>query len=211
MSDIEERFSSSWAVARERFRAATAALPHGHLPVLDDWTIDWAYTGDPDAADLVVFSSGLHGVEGFAGSAAQLELLATADDTPTLWLHTLNPWGMAHLRRVNEGNVDLNRNFLAPGQPYASDDPTYAAVDGMLNPRTPPGADAFWLQAAWFVARYSYQALKNAIVGGQHQNPRGLFFGGSGPEATPRVLLPFLGVLEHAHALGAGAKAALAA
>lgn len=192
MAAIDERFSPDWATARARFRAATAHLPHGALEVVEGHTIDWAFTGDPDAEDLVVFSSGLHGVEGFAGSAVQLDLLARPDDTPTLWLHTLNPWGMAHLRRVNERNVDLNRNFLAPGQPWRSDDPTFAAVDPVINDPTPPGLDLFWLRAAGIVLRHGYQVLKNAIVGGQHQNPRGLFYAGAELEAGPRAILAFV-------------------
>lgn len=192
MPDVEARFSPTWEVARDRFRAATGPFPRGALEVQPGYTLDWALTGDPQARDLLVFSSGLHGVEGYAGSAAQLELLAALDDTPTLWLHTLNPWGMAHLRRFNESNVDLNRNFLAPGQPYTAFDPTYAIFDPVLNPPTPPGFDLFWPRAAGFILRHGFQALKNTVVGGQHQNPKGLFFGGSGPEATNRVLLPFL-------------------
>ena len=35
-------------------------------------------------------------------------------------VHVLNPYGMAWLRRTNENNVDLNRNFLLDGGAYAS-------------------------------------------------------------------------------------------
>ncbi len=183
-------FSATWADARDRFRAATAAHRHGSLDVVDGHSIDWALTGDPDAKDLLVYSSGLHGVEGFPGSAAQLQLLAHLPETAVLFLHVLNPWGMANLRRVNESNVDLNRNFLGPGQPYASSDPTYTAVDPLLNPTSPPpGFELFWPNVGWVVLRHGYQALKNAVVGGQHQNPKGLFYAGAGLEAGPTALL----------------------
>lgn len=185
-------FSPSWAVARDRFRAAAAAHRHGTLDVVEGHGIDWALTGDPDAPELLVYSSGLHGVEGFPGSAVQLVLLADPPPVPTLFLHVLNPWGMAHLRRFNESNVDLNRNFLAPGQPYTSNDPTYTEVDPLLNPSSPPPAwEMFWPKVGWVVARHGYQALKNAVVGGQHQNPKGLFYGGAALEAGPRALLAF--------------------
>jgi hypothetical protein len=187
-----ERFSRDYEEARARFRAATADVPHGAIDVVDGCTIDWAFTGDLAAPDIFMVSSGLHGIEGFSGSAVQLEMLATGRGTPTLWLHALNPWGFANLRRVNESNVDLNRNFLAEGQPYSSDDPTYAAADALLNPPTAPGTDFFWAKAALLVARHGYQALKNAIVGGQYVNPRGLFFGGARLEAGPRHLLELL-------------------
>jgi len=71
----------------------------------------------------LLISSGLHGVEGFAGSATQLQFLDKMqfppDDTAVVLFHSLNPYGMAWLRRVNEQNVDLNRNFLAQDDRYA--------------------------------------------------------------------------------------------
>ena len=184
--------SPTYEHARARFREATQAVPHGALEVVDGLTIDWAFTGNPDAADVFVLSSGLHGVEGYGGSAAQLALLAEADDTPTLWLHALNPWGMAHGRRVNERNVDLNRNFLAPGEAYAGADPHYVALAQLLNPETPPGLDAFWLRTAGYLALHGWKALKNAVVSGQYDFEKGLFYGGAELEAAPQALLPFL-------------------
>ena len=61
--------------------------------------------------------SGTHGVEGFAGSALQVGLLdegiqnELSPESAVLMIHAINPYGMAHLRRFNEDNVDLNRNF----------------------------------------------------------------------------------------------------
>lgn len=191
-TDPTARFSADYTEARERFRAATADGPHGALEVLPGFTIDWAWRGDPAAADVLLFTSGLHGIEGFAGGAVQLELLDRLGDTPTLLVHALNPWGFANYRRVNEHNVDLNRNFLPPGEPYTFADPTFQLADRLLNPPTPPGLDAFWFGAAWLVARHGYQALKNAIVGGQYVNPKGLFYGGDRLQPGPSLLLPFL-------------------
>lgn len=190
-------FSRDYQHARERFRAATAALPgaKGAIDVVDGLTIDWAWAGPPvgDAGRALVFTSGVHGIEGFPGSAVQLDLLARGVDQPTLFVHVVNPWGMANWRRFNESNVDLNRNFLPPGAVYKTDDPTYANVDGLLNPPSPPGGpELFWPTVAWVVARYGYQALKNAVVGGQHQNPKGLFFGGDRLERGPAGLLAML-------------------
>ncbi len=189
---IPDVFSASYEEARARFRALTRAVPHGALEVVDGLTIDWAWTGDPEARDVVVFTSGLHGIEGYAGSAAQLSLLADAGRTPTLWVHALNPWGMKHLRRVNENNVDLNRNFLAAGEAYAGANAHYVAMNTLLNPGTPPGLDAFWPRAGLYLARHGFKALKNAVVGGQYDFPQGLFFGGSALERAPRLLLDFL-------------------
>ena len=36
---------------------------------------------------------------------------------PTIvMVHVVNPYGMQNMRRVNEDNIDLNRNFLTPEQ-----------------------------------------------------------------------------------------------
>jgi hypothetical protein len=34
------------------------------------------------------------------------------DDVAVLMIHLINPWGTAWIRRVNEDNIDLNRNYL---------------------------------------------------------------------------------------------------
>src|SRR2546421_3051145 len=119
-------FSPDYATARRRFRAAAAALgatleahpiaandPQGK-PL--DLTIDAARTGPADAGRLVVASGGLHGVEGFFGSAVTLALLEGRPplpaDTALLLFHSLCPFGFDQLRRADEANVDLNRNFL---------------------------------------------------------------------------------------------------
>jgi hypothetical protein len=109
-TDLRDLFSTTYEQARDRFIAAASAHPHlaeyGARPIEGEHTLDWALTGPADAKDVLVYTSGLHGIEGYAGSAVQLRLLALGEPTAVLWLHALNPWGMAQFRRVNEGNVD---------------------------------------------------------------------------------------------------------
>src|SRR5439155_11790360 len=114
--------------------------------------IDIAWFGASNPRRVLLHSSGLHGVEGFAGSAIQLQLL---NDLPTLpkdaaliVVHVLNPYGMAWLRRFNENNVDLNRNFVAD-EAYVGVPPVYADLDSFLNPHSPPSSDLFTLKAGW--------------------------------------------------------------
>lgn len=69
----------------------------------------------------VVHTSGVHGVEGYAGSAIQISFLKyilpnilLRKSYPTfIIIHSINPYGMANYRRFNENNVDLNRNGLS--------------------------------------------------------------------------------------------------
>ena len=77
------------------------------------------------------------------------ERLHACSDWECSWLrcvllHALNPYGFAWLRRVNEHNVDLNRNFLLPGEAYRGSPAGYAALDPLLNPKSPPARWAVW-------------------------------------------------------------------
>lgn len=193
MGATNERFSADYREARGRFRAATRDMEGGTFEVAPGLSIDWAWSGPENAKNVLVYTSGLHGVEGFGGGAAQLEALSLGDTaTATLWVHAINPFGWAYLRRVNENNVDLNRNFYPDGG-YCGADPAYAKLDALLNPQTSPGGfDPFWVKTAWAVATHGFGALKNAVVSGQYAFDRGLFFGGTELQPGPAWLLPFL-------------------
>jgi hypothetical protein len=195
VADHARYFARSYEEARARFGDVVSAHPHlrerGALTVHGDHTIDWALTGSGDG-ELLVYTSGLHGIEGYAGSAVQRRLLELGEKGPVLWLHALNPWGMANFRRVNESNVDLNRNFLADDASYAADDASYAALDGLLNPKRAPGPDLFWPQAAVNLARHGMGALRNAVARGQYSFPEGIFFGGNERESTTAQVLAFI-------------------
>ena len=198
-------FSPTYAVARRRFRqaagdarSAVEEFPFpGRGPDGEALAVDVATVGAARPARAVVVSSGLHGVEGFFGSAVQVAWLegvgAGRIDVPpgtaVVLVHAVNPYGFAWRRRANERNVDLNRNFLDPGEPYAGTPPLYHRVHRLLNPDTPPSrADLFLLRAAWAVCRHGLPALRAAVAEGQYDHPSGLFFGGHEPEASTRLV-----------------------
>lgn len=201
----EPHFSPSYSVARRRFRdaarearAVLEAFPlAGRGPDGESLTVDVATIGADRPARAVVVSSGLHGVEGFFGSAVQLAWLlgaragriAVPAGTAVVLVHALNPHGFAWRRRVNERNVDLNRNFLDADEPYAGAPPLYDRIHRLLNPDTPPSsADLFPVQAVWAVSRHGLAALRSAVAEGQYDHPSGLFFGGHEPEASTRLV-----------------------
>jgi Protein of unknown function (DUF2817) len=197
-------FSPDYVTARARFRAAAAArgfrleaFPIGrHGVQQEELTVDVATTGAERPARVVVVSSGLHGVEGFLGSAVQAALLEESlrGWTPPagaalVVMHALDPFGFSWIRRVNEENIDLNRNFLLEGEEYRGSPATYAELDWLLNPPAPPSRrDLFLPRALLAISRHGFAVLKQAIAGGQYDFPRGLFFGGHGP-ATIRGIL----------------------
>ena len=200
----ESFFSPDYAAARARFlaaaRAAGATLESLPLPATgpggEKLSIDVARLGSPEATRVLLHTSGLHGVEGFAGSAVQLAALERAPAVPAggavVLAHVLNPYGMIWLRRANENNVDLNRNFLAAGERWEGAPVLYSRLDPLLNPPTPPAPDRFRWRLTVAALRHGPRALKQAIAEGQYEFPRGLFFGGRMLEAGPRLYLDFL-------------------
>ena len=196
-------FSPSYEVARRRFRdaarAAGATLEQHPVDTGEAGgalTIDVATVGGREPSWAVVVSSGVHGVEGFFGSAIQLAWLSgqTAGEPPpgdgaVVLIHAVNPYGFARLRRTNEQNVDLNRNFLDTADAYTGAPDGYETLDPFLNPASPPSPfEPFRLKALWHIRRHGLPALKDAVAGGQYRFPRGLFFGGHGPASSTRIM-----------------------
>lgn len=189
-------FPADYFAARSAFRERAAdADQHTHIiaapgPNGETLSIDSAYLGDPAPRQLVIITSGVHGVEGYAGSALQQLWLTEFDKqlpdaTGVLLVHALNPYGFAHNRRVNEHNVDLNRNALAafPGPSNAG----YRSLDTWLNPPSPaPRLDDFFWRALPHL-RHAPRALVQAIAFGQYEFPHGLFYGGR--EHEPSIIL----------------------
>jgi len=109
-------------------------------------SIDTAVFTSAATERLIVISSGVHGVEGFIGASLQINALqndvnaSLPEKTGLALIHAVNPWGYAHLRRVNEDNIDVNRNFFDPARPHPQAHPSYAPLDSLINP---PGAPSF--------------------------------------------------------------------
>jgi hypothetical protein len=199
--DGAANFSADYRIARARFRAAAAARSAAAevfpiAPATADLTVDAATLGADRPRRLLLVTSGLHGVEGFFGSAVQLALL---DDALAGWqppagaavvlLHALCPFGFSELRRTNEDNIDLNRNFLKPGEAFSGSAAGYAEFDRLLNPPRPPRTwDLFGARIYLRALVQGQRRIRQAIAGGQYEYPRGLFYGGPGPAASHRIL-----------------------
>jgi len=186
-----ELFSPDYATARQRFRDATAAA-NGRvecLPLDSDGPadpslgIDIAWFGQPQPRRALIHVCGIHGIEGFAGSAIQLALLdqppALPADSALILVHILNPYGMAHCRRSNSNNVDLNRNFFLGTAGWQGAPDGYATLDSFLNPHRPPSRfNFFHLRLLLAEASLGTGAIRQAVAGGQYHFPKGIFYGG---------------------------------
>ena len=150
LDENEKEEEYTYKKSRQKFRDTAKKCNVDILDKLvidevDDLTIDIAiFKGNPK--QLVLHISGTHGVEGFIGSEIQNEIMTYAVEysqsdvnmnIPTLMLiHGLNPFGMRYLRRVNEKNVDLNRNALFNGE-FKDKINLYKNVENDINPKYP--------------------------------------------------------------------------
>lgn len=189
---VSEYFSSDYAEARARILAAAEALrhaahrnPYARGPRGEELFIDVLVHGPQEASDALLITSATHGVEGFAGSGVQLGLLRSGllgtapPGTKIVLVHALNPYGFCWLRRVNEDNVDLNRNCLDHGAP-PPENADYAALAHAIAPPV-------WSEDALAPLRAELRAfaqvhgpfrLQEAITRGQYGFPGGLYYGG---------------------------------
>jgi len=198
-----EWFSSGYPEARTKFLNACksngASLEHYEhalsAPGGSDLATDVAVFGTPDARAVLALCSGTHGVEGFAGSAIQTGLidsgLATRlpNDVRLLVVHAINPYGFAYLRRVNEDNVDPNRNFVdhAAPHPMNSDYDALADVFAPIEFNLQSRLRGLVRMIAFRISRGG-RALQRAISAGQYAHPEGLFYGGIEPIWSNRIL-----------------------
>ena len=178
--------------------------------------LDVAEIGPERADHTLVIVSATHGVEGYAGSSLQCRLLhhladtadtaaaADAVDTRIVMVHALNPYGFSWVRRVNEDNVDLNRNFVEwPDRPVNEGYRTFAAD---LVPTTWDEAtqQATTLNLLGHIEALGMDAMQAAVSGGQYEFDTGVFYGGTGPVWSHRWLAEHLGPL-----LGGAGRATL--
>lgn len=201
MTPAKGNFAESYAEARARFLAAADAAGanlecEAHPlkgPSGEDLAIDMARIGPANAPKLFAITSGTHGIEGYTGSAVQTRLLESGigarlpTDTEFLFIHAVNPWGFAHGRRVNEDNIDLNRNFAAPPLP---ENPGYETLHAALVPKEWSEESRAAARAAQgeFIGKHGFEAFVAALSTGQYTHPDGLFFGGRKPAWSNRVM-----------------------
>lgn len=149
-----------------------------------------------EAECVVLVSSGLHGVEGHAGSGLQHLLCRSGrlGSLPTgvavVLVHSLNPFGHAWERRVDHTNVDANRNFL-PDYSALPTNELYAQVDHLLNPTGDEfdlADTSFLLELAEWMGRVGELEGFAAISGGQYSHPAGVQFGGTRATWSRRTL-----------------------
>jgi hypothetical protein len=202
--DVPAAFAASYAEARAKFRQAAharglASIPRVHPHAAgaqgEELAVDVALLGDSDARSMLVLLSGVHGIEGFCGSGCQVALLqdemivaaVRQSGAAVLFCHAVNPYGFSHLRRTNEDNVDVNRNFRDFATPLAPNT-AYASLHAIIVPSTWPPTAGNAAVIDDYVARYGAAQLQAAVSSGQCEFPDGLFYTGRAPAWSNAML-----------------------
>lgn len=195
MNDAEviDLFSHDYAQARHKFLQAAQAsgltvdshvLP---LPGAQGETLatDVVLDGAADASRMLIVISGVHGVEGFCGSAIQTGMLRMGggklpSDMAVLYVHAVNPYGFSHLRRATQENIDLNRNFVDFSGPLPIN-AGYGEIHDLLLPAQWPPLPDNEARIADYRERHGARGLQRAMSLGQHSHADGLHYGGLAP------------------------------
>ena len=195
-------FHETYDENREQFRRLAASLQREFSDVEiskcivksevdSDLTIDAVYIpAQNEAEKLLVMTSGVHGMEGFTGSAVQQYFMTKVLDGEVLQnmgvllIHAINPYGFKYQRRVSENNVDMNRNFHSNKDLFAKKNEGYANIYHFLNPQGKARAgyfrnSLFFLKSSYLITKYSMRALRQATVQGQYEFSKGIFYGGN--------------------------------
>jgi hypothetical protein len=201
-------FADSYREARAKFLKICQSvgailtehpLPNHYAPNGEALSVDVAQLGAHSPKSLLILISGTHGVEGFCGSGCQVGYLADRvfealpADARVLLVHALNPFGFAWFRRVNEDNVDLNRNF----QDFNKSLPSSAGYESFheyLVPQEWEGDQRAEADAALqkYIMTNGMKTFQAELTKGQYTRPNGLFYGGREASWSNRVLREIL-------------------
>lgn len=188
-------FSSDYQKAREQFinRAKENKLyleefPNTSISNLEKIYTDIAisYSKNPSNKAFVI-CSGVHGVEGFCGSAIQnycidmIEKLQNGNSCDIILIHALNPYGFLYLRRVNENNIDINRNFIDFNTASRANE-SYAIYDPLFVPDVWGSSEHETMKHKLnkLIMEKGFHQAQEDITSGQYTHPEGLFYGGVG-------------------------------
>jgi hypothetical protein len=191
--DISKCFSKSYAESRGKFlQAATSLKLKAESHVLstfygamgEELATDVIHYGRKESKSLLILSSGVHGVEGLCGSGCQIAALQDADlldridraRARLLIIHAVNPFGFSHLRRTNENNIDINRNFIDFENPPVNGG--YADLHDLLVPDVWPPSQENIAAIQAYIEIHGERKYQQSVTSGQSTHPDGLFYSG---------------------------------
>ena len=196
-----ESFLNTYDEVRTHLQQLSASLNtqlHSYAIDKDDGLyIDSFYLPSAgEKTNLIVLTTGVHGMEGYIGAAMLdvffAEVYPTLDQETTgvLVVANVNPYGMKYFRRYNENNVDLNRNFILDWDSFdRASNKEYPKVDTFLGPTGKIG-NGFWHEVGFYLSLGKTAitdgagTISDALLTGQYEYPQGVYYGGDGDEAS---------------------------
>ena len=191
-------YSESYSESRQKFLDAMqgkgevkSILHDSKGPDGEDLYMDFGVIGAADAKTGLVLVSGTHGPEGLCGSGSQIGFLNSGmldqlSDIRIVLLHAHNPYGFAWWRRTNEDNVDLNRNYCD----FSAVIPAHPGYDVLRPIMVPKKWDAAAVKAGLdaYEEEHGKVGLLAAMVSGQGHDPDGMFYRGTAPAWSRRIV-----------------------
>jgi hypothetical protein len=116
------------------------------------------------------------------------------------FIHALNPYGFKYVRRTDEFNVNLNRNFAVDDRDYKRKNSDYERLRNLFEPAGP--VHNVWLSALGnherFIGRvigdgFNSTSLTIGLDSGQYLHPKGMNYGGQVPAQQVFFLKKVLG------------------
>ena len=167
----------------------------------DNLYIDNLYLpANKEKKNLVVLTTGVHGMEGYIGSVMldvffeEIYPTIDTDRTGILIVANVNPYGMKYMRRYNENNVDLNRNFIIDWDNFdLSSNKDYPEVKEFLQPEGKIG-NALWHEVGFYLnlgkeaITKGADKVSDALLTGQYEYPQGVYYGGTDDEKSTAYL-----------------------
>jgi hypothetical protein len=183
------------AAARAGLAVETILHPTATAPNGAPLAIDVARAGAETASHVLFTVCGTHGVEGYPGSAAMVQLLsghrmgALPPHVGIVFLHGLNPYGWSRDSRRDENGVDVNRNFADFDALPAPDHDLIARFAACMDfPDLTFAALQQAMAAIWTVRdEVGPDRFMQALGAGQYVEPRGLKYGGTEPSWSNAV------------------------
>lgn len=177
-----------WLTQLHKIPCHTQYLPYPCVGVGaqgEELVTDTVWIGSERATRVLVLVGGTHGIEGYTGSAVQIDQLNLITEghvvipanTAVLMIHALTPWGYAWQRRCDQDGVDLNRNSVDFSKPL----PENKDYDLLKDALYLPSAARRKIALAEFEQQHGRIALEKAISAGQYSDPSGPFYGGKTP------------------------------
>ena len=182
----------------QELSATLGAETHSHaIDESDDLYIDTFYLpAAQEQTNLIILTTGVHGIEGYIGSVmldvffGEVYPQLDTDNTGVLVVANVNPYGMKYMRRYNENNVDLNRNFILDWETFdLATNQEYPKVDTFLGPTGKVG-NGLWHEVGFYLSlgktalTDGADTISDALLTGQYEYPQGVYYGGNGDEAS---------------------------